>query len=150
MPPKKIRREKAVNTSDRAPAAQVTGAIDPDPSIPGLGKVSNLLTVVIKPFVEGVETLSDFKSVVATACIAWNTSTLPQSEWAFKISAIVNEMSDMPEDLREGLMLVILKLIERKLELFPNDTRLIMGYSVTRVKGQFQIAVETVPVEQKA
>ncbi len=107
---------------------------------------SELLMLLIKPYLGSAASLADFNSLVATACIAWNTALLPEVEWPKRIAKFVGEMPDMPEELRKALMLLIAALIDRKIDLFPNDTRLILKFSTSKKKGKFQIAVEATPM----
>jgi hypothetical protein len=102
-----------------------------------------LIATLVEPFREELETPELFKTLVATACMAWNMANQPQTEWVGALSQVIAQM-DLPEDASRQLAEVVLSLMKRKLELFSDDRRVINSYEVSEMQGRFLITVNQV------
>jgi len=125
--------------ASRRKSIRVTGsAIDLQPSPE---KASTRLTQLIAPHVAPGETRDSYAALVALGAMAWNLSLFSGKERSVLVSDAVRDA------MKVGLPLTVQwlnALIDRKLSLFPSDTRLIEGFEVVEEKdGRFTVLVTT-------
>jgi hypothetical protein len=102
------------------------------------GKLSEALAALIEPYREDESDAAGLKSLVGLGAIAWNLAMFPES----KRGAALSEMTkDLKGRDREVLNIVVAQLVRRKLELFPDDRRMIVSYEVTDSGGKYHLAV---------
>ena len=94
-------------------------------------KISAALLDLIDPYVDSSVDLDDFKSIVGVAALAWNLSHLSKSEQVRQM----RKMYQDPEIREPELLIEVLQdLMARKSELFPDDSRLVVGWQVRQTK----------------
>lgn len=116
---------------------------DPPPTLPALaGRLAELMA----PFRGHAETLTEVRSLTAIAAFAWNLSLLPDSEHGRFLEAAIRQgaISDVVP-FRD----IVSDLVERKRQLFPDDTRLIAGHEVSHSKSGFRFAVASARPERE-
>ncbi len=102
--------------------------------------MSDAISQLIEPYKDDAPDYNSFNNLVTFACIAWNTSVLPETQRNEALGKMVDVIPGRMEDRFDTLALVT-ELMERKRKLFPNVTRMIMEYKVTDQGNSFHIAV---------
>jgi hypothetical protein len=110
----------------------------------------------------------EFENLIALAAVAWNIGVLPKDERIDKLTAFIDEMPAMRQELENELSPIVSdypkdgylspakttlhflgSLIQRKDELFPDDKRLIVNFNVKdSLKGP-HLTVSSAPVKTK-
>lgn len=102
-----------------------------------------------EPFEPENLSAKEFEKLIALAAVAWNIAVLPKEERLEKLTAFIETMPNMKEELESEIDTVlhdnskdtdfapattmlhfIGAMIQRKDELFPNDDRIIMNFNV--------------------
>jgi len=108
----------------------------------GPNKLSQAISTLISPFKDMGSTYQSFSALVAIACMAWNASLIDEPERGEMVKQVVGVFKDKTE--AKGLLefsQFSYELIERKLQLFPNDRRFVYKFDVTETKGDFHVFV---------
>lgn len=144
---KRERREEASSFIDRL---RNGGAIVPENMRlvrgNGINKISVALSDLIEPYVAHDLTIEEFRSIVGVGTFAWNLAVRPDLMSRDRPrrtpeDGVVNETELFVDDLID-------KLRERKLQLFPDDQRLIMDTQVyTQPDGSFYLMAAATEVE---
>jgi hypothetical protein len=112
-------------------------------------KLSAALIELCEPFEPEKLSTKEFENLIALAAVAWNIAILPKEERLEKLTAFVDEMPEMRQELENEIGVVlhddskdsdfapatttlhfIGAMIQRKDELFPYDDRIIMNFNV--------------------
>ena len=112
-------------------------------------KLSAALIELCEPFEPENLSTKEFEKLIALAAVAWNIAVLPKEERLEKLTAFIETMPNMKEELETEIDTVlhddskdtdfapattmlhfIGAMIQRKDELFPNDNRLVLNYNV--------------------
>ena len=102
--------------------------------------MSDAISQIIKPYANDAPDYNSFNNLVTFACIAWNTSVLPEDQRNEALGKMVDVIPGKMEDRFDTLALLT-ELMERKRKLFPNIRRMIMEYKVTDRGNDFHIAI---------
>ncbi|MCI0611299.1 MAG: hypothetical protein L0Z71_19850 [Anaerolineae bacterium] len=102
--------------------------------------MSDAISQLIKPYRDDAPDYNSFNNLVTFACIAWNTSILPEEKRDEALAKMVDVIPGRMEDRFDTLALLT-ELMERKRKLFPDITRMIMEYKVTDQGNNFHIAI---------
>ncbi len=102
--------------------------------------MSDAISQIIEPYTNAAPDYNSFNNLVTFACLAWNTSILPEAQRNEALGKMVDVIPGKMEDRFDTLALLT-ELMERKRKLFPNVTRMIMEYKVTDQGDDFHIAV---------
>ena len=102
--------------------------------------MSDAISKIIEPYTNDAPDYNSFNNLVTFACIAWNTSVLPEDQRNETLGKMVDVVPGKLEDRFDTLALLT-ELMERKRKLFPDITRMIMEYKVTDQGNNFHIAV---------
>ena len=102
--------------------------------------MSDAISQLIEPYKDDAPDYNSFNNLVTFACIAWNTSVLPENQRNEALGKMLDVIPGRMEDRLDTLALLA-ELMERKRNLFPNVTRMIMEYKVTDQGNNFHIAV---------
>jgi len=102
--------------------------------------MSDAISQLIKPYRDDAPDYNSFNNLVTIACIAWNTSNLPEKTRDEAINKMLAVIPGRTEDRLEMLGLIT-DLMDRKRKLFPNVSRIIMEHKVTDRGNNFHIAV---------
>ena len=131
----------------------------------GGSKLSAALIELCEPFEPENLSTKEFENLIALAAVAWNIAVLPKEERLEKLTAFVDEMPKMRQELENEIGTVlhddskdtdfgpatttlhfIGAMIQRKDELFPNDNRLVLNYNVKDSLEDPHLTVSSVPI----
>ena len=112
-------------------------------------KLSAALIELCEPFEPDILSTKEFENLIALAAVAWNIAVLPKEERLERLTAFIETMPNMKEELESEIDTVlhddskdtdfapattmlhfIGAMIQRKDELFPNDDRIVVNYNV--------------------
>jgi hypothetical protein len=80
------------------------------------------------------------------AILVWNASLLPKDEQEEAFRDIIKALPGEERGVREGAMLAIAMLLERKEKYFPDNKRVIIDYDITETNDMLNLnIVSTVP-----
>jgi hypothetical protein len=132
-------------------------------------KLSAALLELCEPFEPENLSTKELENLVALAAVAWNIAVLPKEERIEKLTAFIDEMPTMRQELENELGKVISddskdtnlspakttlhflgSLIQRKDELFPNDKRLIVNFNVKDSPKGPHLSVSSAPYKLQA
>jgi hypothetical protein len=109
--------------------------------------MSDAISKLIEPYKQDAPDYNSFNNLVTFACIAWNTSILPEEKRGKALQEMLKMFPGTLKD-RHGLYLMLTELMDRKRSLFPNVSRMIVEHKVTDQGDTFHIAIASTP-EQK-
>ncbi|MDD1618783.1 MAG: hypothetical protein LUQ52_04580 [Methylococcaceae bacterium] len=112
-------------------------------------KLSAALIELCEPFEPDILSTKELENLIALAAVAWNIAVLPKDERLERLTAFIETMPNMKEELESEIDTVlhddskntdfapattmlhfIGAMIQRKDELFPNDDRIVVNYNV--------------------
>jgi hypothetical protein len=102
-------------------------------------KMSDVLGQVIEPYLEELETLDAYRTLVTAGAMAWNNTLLPPEGQAAGFTAI--DGLDIPAKNKEIMKELIMTLMKRKQALFPDIRRFIISYEVSDLGNQWHLSV---------
>ncbi len=128
-------------------------------------KLSAALIELCEPFDPENLSTKEFDKLIALAAVAWNIGVLPKEERLEKLTAFIETMPNMKEELESEIDMVlhdnskdtdfapattmlhfIGAMIQRKDELFPNDIRLVLNYNVKDSPEGPHLTVSSAPI----
>ncbi|MDD1632710.1 MAG: hypothetical protein LUQ29_13505 [Methylococcaceae bacterium] len=131
----------------------------------GVSKLSAALIELCEPFEPENLSAKEFEKLIALAAVAWNIAVLPKEERLEKLTAFIETMPNMKEELKSEIDTVlhdnskdtdfapattmlhfIGAMIQRKDELFPNDIRLVLNYNVKDCPEGPHLSVSSAPI----
>jgi hypothetical protein len=117
--------------------------MNPDPS--PKPKMSEMISEMAAPFISGGKTPEEKHSRLTAACSAWNMACGSPELRRQQLEQYVegyrqNNPAISPSDLA-NVRKVMESLIERKLELFPDDKRQIVSAKIVMVGKDYRIEV---------
>ena len=131
----------------------------------GGSKLSAALIELCEPFEPENLSAKEFEKLIALAAVAWNIAVLPKEERLEKLTAFIETMPNMKEELKSEIDTVlhdnskdtdfapattmlhfIGAMIQRKDELFPNDIRLVLNYNVKDCPEGPHLSVSSAPI----
>jgi hypothetical protein len=112
-------------------------------------KLSAALIELCEPFEPDILSTKELENLIALAAVAWNIAVLPKEERLERLTAFIETMPNMKEELESEIDTVlhddskntdfapattmlhfIGAMIQRKDELFPNDDRIVVNYNL--------------------
>jgi hypothetical protein len=102
--------------------------------------MSDAISKLIEPYKQDAPDYNSFNNLVTFACIAWNTSILPDEKREKALQEMLKVLPGTLKDRRD-LYLLLTELMERKRSLFPNVSRMIVEHKVTEQGDTFHIAI---------
>lgn len=120
------------------------GDIDAEVIVDSRGneKMSAVLLKFLKPYLNTVNSLRDYKSLITLGIIAWNASLLPPEKQKEAVSIQLPKIvSKMPKNIKSDMMDIIKELMERKQKYFQGIRRLILEYTVEDKGENFDLSV---------
>ena len=112
---------------------------------PGEAKMSEVLLDLVEPYLESAQTEDALRKLLTVATVAWNAALMgpEECEEVFQDTEKV-----LPPEAREAFRVILGALIQRKLELFPDITRMIINYKLTMgTAGPYVEVMSTLPME---
>jgi hypothetical protein len=90
--------------------------------------VSRALLQLIEPYNDLEKDPEALERMLATGMMAWNLTVIPPEAAQDMLRALLDSLP--AEEFKSVMLEMLDALIERKLELFPDDQRLISGYKI--------------------
>lgn len=103
--------------------------------------ISPSLVELIDPYTDEDTSLEELKILISAGAIAWNLARLPH---AVREEGLEQIMLEIEEETAELFVMLIEELTERKLDLFPDDPRIITGWDVRKKNGQHFVSAAAV------
>jgi hypothetical protein len=72
----------------------------------------------------------DEERAVSLAIIAWNLSLVPKDEQGSMLEKLLCPVAEKDPEMEREMRVLLKDLAERKLELYPDDRRMILGHEV--------------------
>ena len=128
-------------------------------------KLSAALLELCEPFEPEKLSTKEFENLIALAAVAWNIAVLPKEDRIEKLTAFIDEMPTMRQELEAEMgkhssdsnpapaittIHFIGAMIQRKDELFPEDNRFILDFNVTDSPEGPHLSVSSAPVKYQA
>ena len=114
-------------------------------------KMSEMISEMAAPFISGGKTPEEKHHRLTAACSAWNMACGSPEVRRQQLEQYVegyrqNSPAISPNDLA-SVRKVMESLIERKLEMFPDDNRQIVSAKVVMVEKDYRIEVESATLQ---
>ena len=108
----------------------------------GHEKMSDVLNEFIEPYLETVNNISDYKSLVMMSIIAWNASLLPIDKLEVALESMTSELfANAPAEIKNDMRSIINKLITRKNQYFSSIKRFIFDYTARDTGRGYHLSV---------
>ncbi|MGD1859098.1 MAG: hypothetical protein ACFB0E_03900 [Leptolyngbyaceae cyanobacterium] len=108
----------------------------------GAVKMSEVLEEFAEPYVEEIDDFLEHKSFLELAAIAWNLAIMPEEQRQAAREEMHNKFGRRgSQDSLKALDPLLDELIERKLQLFPDNQRLIMDLQFEDSGDQYHLSV---------
>jgi hypothetical protein len=101
-------------------------------------RLSERLVDLIAPYLDGGFAAERYEMLIGAAATAWNLSLLPEAERPVALRQSFRRVK--VRDV-EGMAEVIVTLMRRKEQLFPDDDRTIVSWEVSESGGQCHVTV---------
>lgn len=101
-------------------------------------KMSEVLIDFMSPYLDEVETLHQYKSLVGIAAFAWNAAMMSSEMHAEVLQKITQTVS---RSARAGIETLFMELLERKQRHFSHIERFIINYQVTDLGDDWHLSV---------
>jgi hypothetical protein len=128
-------------------------------------KLSAALIELCEPFEPENMSTKEFENLISLAAVAWNIAVLPEEERLERLTAFIDEMPNMRQELENEIDTVlhddskepelapattmlhfIGAMIQRKDELFLNDNRFILDFNVKDSPDGPHLTVSSAPI----
>ncbi len=114
----------------------------------GMRKMSEVLKQFVDPFIDDEDSYEEREFFFELAILAWNCAVFPESGreklmesfFAGLVNPLEPESIEATQDLRD----FVEELIGRKLDVFPEDNRIIKDFQLTQHEAGFHISVSYV------
>jgi hypothetical protein len=115
-------------------------------------KLSDAIRKLIKPYAAEANTYDSYYSLVGFASVAWNASLVEEPTRSEVLDDFIKKSlkRGAPREARDGIREFIVGLLQRKLKLFPKDTRFIASFELEDQGDDFYLSVASVmPADEK-
>lgn len=79
-----------------------------------------------------LEHSENVESVLSLAIIAWNLSLIPEDERGPMMEKLLQQAAEKDPELERGMRVLLKDLVQRKIELYPDDLRMILDHELTQ------------------
>lgn len=109
-------------------------------------KMSENILHLAEPLLEHSENV---ESALSLATIAWNLSLIPEDERGPMLEKLLQSAAEKDPELVRGMRVLLRDLVERKLELYPDDPRMILGHELARTgeNSMFNVVSTLLPLK---
>jgi hypothetical protein len=105
-------------------------------------KMSAVILKFVEPYKKFVTSKEGFEKLIVLAMVAWNASILKGATEEQIINTLKENIPlSTDEAWSEDIDQVLTELMERKARYFANYTRLILDYSVSEARDEYNLAV---------
>lgn len=101
-------------------------------------KMSEVLVDFMSPYLDEIETLHQYESLVGIAAFAWNAALMPPELHAETLQRITQTV---PKSVRAGIKTLFMELLERKQRHFAHIKRFIVNYQITDLGDDWHLSV---------
>jgi hypothetical protein len=109
------------------------------PPLPGLPKMSELILELVDPYAELCDSDTEaIHKLVVLGVIAWNAAVSDPERGRSLVQAM---LATLPQEDRPTAASVVGNLIRRKIELYPDDRRVVYDYKVIDTPDGFRVQV---------
>ncbi|HLP91749.1 MAG TPA: hypothetical protein VK184_24575 [Nostocaceae cyanobacterium] len=109
-----------------------------------LEKMSEILQAFVAPYISNSDTLSERKSFLNLAVIAWNSTLFPEDQQQTIIDKFLGSLSIKEEETKQEVRRIINTLTIRKQRYFANVKRFIAEFRLTETKDEFHLSVASI------
>lgn len=135
-------RQKIQNS----PIGETIGGIVTNPE--GVAKMSEVLEEFIEPYLDTATNSHDRKILVGMAVTAWNLALMPASKRQPLIKEFILDVVGKGDPrASQEIKDIINELIDRKLEIFPDNQRFIVEFQLQETRNQFHLSVASTLME---
>jgi hypothetical protein len=93
----------------------------------------------------------DEERALSLAAIAWNLSLIPEDERGPMLEKLLRQAAETDPEIERGLRVLLKDLVERKLELYPDDRRMILGHELAQTGEDMMLnVVSTIMPQERA
>lgn len=92
-------------------------------------KMSENILHLAEPLLEHSE---NEEGALSLATIAWNLSLIPEDERGSMLEKLLRQAAETDPEMEHGMRVLLMDLVERKLELYPDDRRMILGHELSQ------------------
>jgi hypothetical protein len=114
----------------------------------GMRKMSEVLEQFVAPYLDDEDSYEEREFFFELAILAWNCAVFPASEREKLMESFFEDLGNPlePESIEatQELSGFVEELIERKLDVFPKDNRIIRDFQLTQHEAGFHISVSYV------
>jgi hypothetical protein len=103
--------------------------------------MSEVLEEFVKPYSEGMDTVTSFRGLVLLGIVAWNASLLPEPARSRMLDDVVANATPPGTSSRLEMRNLLEHMIERKFSEFPETMRAIIAANVTKARAGFHLVV---------
>ncbi len=109
---------------------------------PAREKMSDVLEEFVQPLEDPADTEESYMKLLTLGMLAWNAALQPEDQrQAFIDRMIAVALPGAPQRDRATVRQVVDMLIQRKQQLFPNNRRVIISFSLTDRGDDFHLSV---------
>jgi uncharacterized protein YaaR (DUF327 family) len=111
-------------------------------------KMSEVLEEFVKPYLEFSDNHVARKELFSTAVAAWNLALLPDDKRSACLTEMIESSVDKIDKLtQQNLREIFNEMVARKLDLFPNNKRIIYNFQLQESKNKFYLSVASSLIE---
>jgi hypothetical protein len=109
-------------------------------------KMSENILHLAEPLLEHSE---NEEGALSLATIAWNLSLIPEDERGPMLEKLLRPAAEKDPEQERGMRVLLRDLVERKLELYPDDRRMILGHELAKTgeDSMFNVVSTLMPPE---
>ncbi len=113
-------------------------------------KVSERILELVQPYQIGVSTEESLRKLMETAVIAWNIALEPAERHSAAIEELISGLHISDAQVIQDGRRILTALVRRKLDLFPDDRRLVLNDHVDITANGFHFDVITTELPEKS
>jgi hypothetical protein len=143
---KSAERSKALlsTTQSKLTALGVNPPVVIRSDLPQAQKISNAISKILESETEPGWPLEEFRHRVNAIVLAWNVSLLPQENQANTLKSLGDFVEKTNPSGAPAAQAELLRLIEKKQAMFPDDKRYIVSYDVQFVGKKVHVTAAAV------
>jgi len=113
-------------------------------------KLSARILKLAEPYLGIVRTEQSLRTLIAAAALAWNIAIQPEEEHREAIEHALSKLGNLDAETIEDGRVTLSGLIGRKLDLSPDDRRLVLNYQVDLAPGGILFHVVSTKLPEKS
>lgn len=114
----------------------------------GVEKMSEILEEFVKPYLKYADNHVTRKELFSTAVVAWNLALLTEDQRSECLTEMIASSVDKVDKLtQQDLREMFNEMVARKLNLFPNNKRIIYNFQLQESKNKFHLSVASSLIE---